>query len=253
MIGYLYEGLGNTFIITSNVEENKLSKIAFINCKANDVDGLINYNSQNNKMSIYNQDGSKALMCGNGISGLSYHLFKTNHQNKLIINTDVGIKEITLTSSSPFKCKVSLGRARIIKELSTLKAIRIENQEFPIQPIFLSTFHIVIMVDDINSNIIDKYAKKIYEYDLFKQKCNITFCQLVSYHTIKTKTYERGVGFTKSCGSGAASAAYICYLLYNLSSSITVIQEKGELSITIDHDVYLEGSANYIKEVSINE
>ena len=109
------------------------------------------------------------------------------------------------------------------------------------------------MVDKLNNKKIEKYAERLFNHPLFQNKCNITFCELIDYHHIKTLTYERGVGFTKSCATGAASASYISYLLYNMSNKINVIQEKGILNITIDNDIYLQGESSFIKEIDIND
>lgn len=250
---YIYQGLGNSFLIGEFEENTDLSNITKMYCSKYHLDGLINYQKENNKMQIYNQDGSKALMCGNGIRCLANYLYQKYQCEKVFsINTDAGIKNIEITSLIPFCCKVNLGRPHLIKELNQIKKIKIENEDIFFNSLFLSTFQILILVDNVNDFKIDSIAKKIYLHPLFKEKCNITFFEIVDYKTIKTRTYERGVGFSLSCATGASSAAYIGYLLYRLSKKITVIQPLGQLYVTIDNQIYLEGVSSFEKEVEID-
>lgn len=254
MKAYIYQGLGNSFLIGEFDKGLDLSDMAKQYCSKYHLDGLINYQKENNKMQIYNQDGSKALMCGNGIRCLANYLYQRYQINNVFsINTDAGIKNIEITSYTPFCCKVNLGRPHLIKELNQVKKIKVDHEEVFFNSLFLSTFQILILVDNVNDFKIDSLAEKIYLHPLFKEKCNITFYEIVDYKTIKTRTYERGVGFSLSCATGASSAAYIGYLLYKLSKKITVIQPLGKLSVTIDNQIYIEGVSSFEKEVEIND
>ena len=250
MKGYIYEGLGNSFVICQDKTNINATKI----CNENNVDGLIIYTQENNIMEMYNKDGSKALMCGNGIRCLVNYIYDHIKESNIYnIYTSVGIKNAKVISLIPFTTKINLGRPRLIKELNDVKSIKIDNETFFINALFLTNYQVVIMVDNIKDKKINLYAEKIYNHPLFKNKCNITFCELIDYHHIKTITYERGVGFTKSCATGASSGAYISYLLYNMSNKIDVIQEEGILNITIDNDIYLQGESSFIKEIDIDE
>ena len=253
MKGYLYEGLGNSFIICENIPNKNSEKIASL-CNENNTDGMIYYTKENNVMEIYNKDGSKALMCGNGIRCLTNYIYDFIYESNIYnISTSVGVKNSKVISLIPFTTKINLGRPRLIKELNEVKSIKIDDKTFYFNAIFLTTYHIVIMVDKISDKLINQYAEKIYNHPLFKNKCNVTFCELIDYHHIKTLTYERGVGFTKSCATGAAASSYISYLLYNMSNKIDVIQAQGTLKITIDNDIYLQGESSFIKEIDIDE
>ena len=249
MKGYIYSALGNSFIITNQIV-NKENIIKF--CEEQKVDGLIYYQKEENKMNIFNKDGSKASMCGNGIRTLAHHLSKKQNQSSFNINTDSGIKEIRIINHHPFSCQVNLGSPRLIKELYQLKSIEIRGKKIDINAIYLGNYHIVIIVDDINDLSYLERAKEIFVYEEFKGKCNINFCQIISYHSLKVKTYERGVGFTLSCGTGSAASCYIAHLLYNLSNRIEVISPLGKLKVLIEnHTVYLEGESHFEREISI--
>ena len=253
MKGYIYEGLGNSFLITEGIDTGNINQIVIRNCLKHQLDGLINYDKTNNKMEIYNKDGSKALMCGNGIRCLANYLYtKYKFPDEFEINTDSGVKIVKISNENPFECQISLGRPRLVKELNNLKKITIDGKDIHFNSIYISTFHIVIIVESIYDLNLDYLAPKIYKYPLFQEKCNITFCQLVNHNTIKTRTYERGVGFTLSCGTGAAAGGYISYLLYNLSNKINVIQPLGNIQVIISNNIEIKGPSNFIEEVEVD-
>ena len=251
MKGYIYQGLGNSFVIIKCNNSFSYKEMAIQLCSKYKLDGLITYDD-NLKMTIYNQDGSKALMCGNGIRCLTQHLYKENKKDYYLINTDIGIKKVEIRSVNPFISKVNLGNARLIKELNDIKKITIDGLDYYFNSLFLDNYHVIIMVDNIDDEKVINDAEKIFHHPLFKEKCNITFCQIITYNLIKTRTYERGVGFTLSCGTGSSSAAYISYLLYNLSKTITVIQPLGTLKVEISsNQIFLEGESEFVKEIDI--
>lgn len=252
MNGKIYEGLQNRFIITEE-KYTDYPLLAIRNCNEYNVDGLIHYDKENNKMTIYNKDGTKASMCGNGIRCLSNYLYFKNKEKKFSILTDDGNKQVEIINDKPFISKIYLGKPKLIKELNDIKYLDVDHILVPINAIYVSTFHIVIIVDDINDKKISLLGEKIFLHPLLKKQCNITFCQLCSYHTIKTRTYERGVGFTSSCATGCAAGSYITYLLYSLSNEITVKQKYGDIKVSIDNGIYISGESNYEKDIILYE
>lgn len=251
MKGYIYQGLGNSFAIIKCNTSFSYKELAIQLCNKYKLDGLITYDD-NFKMTIYNKDGSKALMCGNGIRCLVQHLYKENKKDCYLINTDIGIKKVEVKSINPFISKVNLGNPRLIKELNEIKKITIDSHDYFFNSLFLDNYHVIIMVDNIDDEKVINDTEKIFHHPLFKTKCNITFCQIITHNLIKTRTYERGVGFTLSCGTGSTSAAYISYLLYNLSKTINVIQPLGTLKVEISsNQIFLEGESEFVKEIDI--
>ena len=254
MKGFIYEGLGNSFIILNEQENINYHILSNRLSNMYNTDGLITYSKINNKMRIYNKDGSLASMCGNGLRCLIEYIYtKLSCKTITSINTDDGKKDIEIISLNPFISKINLGKPKLIEELKEIKSIKINNHNFVINPIFLSTYHIVIFTKKINKDEINEYIEQIYHYPNFKNKCNITFFEIINYKTIKSLTYERGVGFTKSCATGASASAYIAYLLHNLSSNIKVIQEEGELEVIINADIFLTGPSSFVKEINYDE
>lgn len=253
MKGSIYEGLGNTFLLCPGYEDIDYSALAERECPGYSCDGLIAFREENSRMEIYNKDGSRATMCGNGIRCLAQYLWDSGRkQDRYLINTDAGIRTLTVCSEHPFVSEVNLGSPKLIKELSETTSVEIERKHIYFNSLFLTTFQVIVMVDEISNPEIFAFGKKIFEHPLFQGKCNITFCELVDFKTIRTRTYERGVGFTLSCGTGAAGAAYICHLLYHLSDRIRVEVPTGEMIVTLRDQVYLQGPSSLIREVELD-
>jgi len=259
-----YEGLGNTFLITNEKQLDfvSLSKKLCDNYLGIGADGLIYIDTSNFSIEIYNKDGSIAPMCGNGIRCVSYYLLKHNYINSKIfeLNTKDNKKRIEIINFYPFIVNVEMGEASFDKEKTKVnidskiikKDLIINNKKYIITTLFMTTIHTVIIVDNID-NILDIEAKLISNHPMFKEKTNVDFVEIIDKNTIKQKTYERGVGWTKACGSGACASSYVCYKFYSLKRNIRVYMEYGHLDIEIKDKVYMQGSAKRIGEVIIEE
>lgn len=259
-----YEGLGNTFLITNekNDDFKTLSKKLCDNYLGIGADGLIYVNTNPLGVEIYNKDGSIAPMCGNGIRCVSYYLLKHNYINSKIfeINTLDNKKKIEILNFKPFVVNVEMGEVSFDKEKTKVdsnekiikKTLIINNKKYIITTLYLTTIHTVIVVDNLD-DILDIEGELISNHPLFKEKTNVDFVQIIDKNTIKQKTYERGVGWTKACGSGASASSFVVNKFYFLKRNIRVYMEYGYLDIEIKDKVYMIGSAKKIGEVIIEE
>jgi len=259
-----YEGLGNTFLITNEITSDfiTLTKRLCDNNLGIGADGLIYVNTNNFSVEIYNKDGSIAPMCGNGIRCVSYYLLKHNYINSKIfeINTLDNKKKIEIIKYHPFVVNVEMGEVSFdsnktkvnLNEKIIKKDLIINNKKYIITTLFLTTIHTVIVVDNLN-DILEYEGELISNHPLFLEKTNVNFVQIIDKSTIKQKTYERGVGWTKACGSGASASSYVVNQFYFLKKNIRVYMEYGYLDIEIKDKVYMKGSAKRIGEVIIEE
>ncbi len=259
-----YEGLGNTFLITNekNLDYKKLALKLCDNDLGIGADGLIYVNLNPLAIEIYNKDGSIAPMCGNGIRCVSYYLLKHNYINSKIfeIMTLDGLKKIEIMNYHPFIVNVEMGSVSFAKEKTQVsvdeliikKSLIINNKAYLITTLYLTTIHTVVVVDDID-NIPYSLGEEISNHPLFKEKTNVDFIEIVDKGTIKQKTYERGVGYTRACGSGASASSYVAHKFYFLRKNIRVYMDYGHLDIKIQDKVYMIGEANKIGEIIIEE
>ncbi len=241
---YKYQGLGNDFIIIEEEIEKKLIKKLCDRHFGIGADGLIVYNNVDNKpfMTFYNADGSSAKMCGNGIRCYASFL---DYKNKdfSVIKTLAGDKQIDKIGE--FDYKVCIGNAKVEFE----NKILFDN----IKVNFLNTGteHVAIIVDEKNFN-----EKKLLEYTnkivsnkkVFPNGTNVNVAKIVDEHNIEVLTYERGVGITLACGTGASACVYVAYKQGLVKAQSNVKLLGGNLIIQIEEngEIYMTGAAKKV-------
>lgn len=264
-----FHGLGNDFIIIDDRENNidSYSQLALSICNRNlgvGADGLIivkNSDSYDIKMKIYNRDGSEAPMCGNGIRCFAKYVFDNNiirKKNFIVetLNKPVGIKIINNNGREAI-ILVDMGKAHykgkgipIGDEKGFLnKDIIIRDKLFKISTIDLGNIHSVLFVDSLDEINIDEIGPIIEKHDLFPEKTNVNFCEIMDKRNIKLITWERGVGRTLACGTGASASGLIGSLLYGIEKELTIHNAVGNININIiDDSVYMIGPSKIICE-----
>lgn len=199
------------------------------------------------KMRIFNSDGSEAEMCGNGIRCFTQYVYKNNltQKHKLKIETKAGIikPEITETSGLTAKIKVNMGKPEFQPEKVPVKfskknsefvedlSIQIKNKTFNLNCVSMGNPHTVIFTNDLNQIELSTWGPKIETMDIFPNKTNVEFIEIINENKIKMKVWERGSGITLSCGTGACAAAVMGIRKKMLSAPIQVNLPGGELII----------------------
>ena len=265
-------GLGNDYILIDNrdekVSENKLGLLAQKLCRRRfsvGADGLLLlYNSTvaDVKMRIFNADGSEAEMCGNGIRCLAKYCYENNIANKreLRIETLAGIKNVwlevadgevravTVDMGSPIfereKIPV-LGEGKFVDE-----EIKVNNGVFKATCLSVGNPHCVIFVDDVEKFPVEYYGPKIENHPLFPRRINVEFVQILGKDLLKMRIWERGVGETLACGTGACAGVVAGSMLGKTDRECVVRLLGGELRIKYDEDnrIFMTGSAEIVYE-----
>lgn len=184
------------------------------------------------KVSIFNCDGSKAQACGNGSRCVAKLILE--ELNKSNITMEINHKLINAHHAED-KISVNMGKAKIIEQDILFK-------EAKGSLIDVSNLHIVTL-SDVNPQY---YGKIISQDSRFHDGVNVNFVQLVDKEIIKLQTWERGVGLSLSCGSGAC-ASFAFLLNKNLiKEEITVIQPGGSLNIKLNNndEIIMTGEAS---------
>ena len=249
MIYFVYEALGNKFIILNNrISMAKMKK--YINLE--NVDGLIYFKEHPLEMEIYNKDGTKATMCGNGLRCFLYH----GVLNKKLINSQYKIKvsktyiKTKILNMSPFYCCITLTPKASFPIKTTV--IFIKGKIVKIYTVLLGTLvHVLINDNEIAKSEIIKGIKKHFGN---KNTGNICFINILSSTKMEVIPFERGVGYTSSCGTGNAASYYVFYKLGYLEKEIKIINPGGEMKLSYNNNsITLFGSASLIKKGIINE
>lgn len=263
-----FQGTGNDFII---FDENKLntenySELAKRVCDRHfgiGADGMIivsKSNSADIRMKFYNADGSIATMCGNGIRCFSKFVYESNivKTKSFTVETLGGIMrpEVVMEDGKVNLVKVNMGKPKLSSDSLPIskddeyfinKDIIIGDKSFKISSLIMGTIHTVLFVDDFSEIDIAKLGQAIESNKLFPRKTNVNFCKIIDKNNIEVITWEKGVGITLACGTGAAASAVISRIVNNSDNKINVKVKGGNLLIEeIESEIFMTGTAKLI-------
>lgn len=238
-----YQGLGNDFIIIDeDISVEKIKKLCDRHFGIG-ADGLIinSFYKGLPYMKFFNADGSVAKMCGNGIRCYADYLNKKNIDFSKIY-TLAGIKEVT---------KVELGY-KVFMGSAVEEFLDKEYSQFELNSIYTGTSHCVIITDE-NIDTLTKVAPLIQKDKyLFSDSTNVNFVKVINDENIRVYTYERGVGITLACGTGAVASAYLTNKKNYTKSKVKVDLLGGSLYILIEEKgIYMIGEAKKVFEGEI--
>jgi diaminopimelate epimerase len=262
-------GLGNDFIVIDcrQREPANMSDLSKRLCNrrfgigADQMLLLLNSGDADFMMRIFNADGSEVEMCGNGMRCLAKYIWDRGFSEKdlLSIKTPAGVVR---PEKSGEMVKVDMGEPvlegrfipvrleGIIKDFT----LEIDGREFKITCVSMGNPHAVIAVDNLDSFDVKKYGELIENHELFPNRINVEFMEVIDSEAVKMRVWERGAGETMACGTGAAAVAVAANLKGLTGKRISVILHGGELGIEWNEDnhVYLTGPATEVFEGWIN-
>lgn len=254
---YKMHGCGNDFVVMDYVDDMDASLLAQKVCAAKTgvgADGLILVKKDPLEMIFYNRDGTRASMCGNGIRCFARYVYEKGYvqKKKFDVLTLAGIMQVEIVSLDSFSARVGMGTPSYQNGVMHLadnidsfgRLLTIESYRLTIYSMMMGTIHTVLFVDDMNSHLLT-LAKNISTHPLFKAMTNVDFVHVIDENNIEMKTYERGVGWTLACGTGACSAAVTAHRLGLVHSKVQVHLPKGNLEIEVDKKerVFMTGPA----------
>jgi len=114
--------------------------------------------------------------------------------------------------------------------------------------------HAVLVVDDVASAPVFELGSKLEQHPRFPNKANIGFMQIIDRNTIKLRVFERGVGETKACGTGACAAVVVGQQIGLLDTNVTTQLTGGNLAIQWQgpgHHLFMDGPAAHVYEGQI--
>lgn len=261
------QGCGNSFLIIfepklSFINWEFCSKLLLSNGFGIGADGFFIIrpaNSAHFSISMYNPDGSRMGMCGNGVRCAARFLEKQGLLAELgsTIRFDVEGREIIAEILKNCEVLVHMGSACFEPAVVPIKAdsemigaaFKLGTQEFFITALSLGNPHCVIFVDDLAAIDLHALGPLIERHELFPERTNVEFVERISPVKLSLKVWERGVGATLACGSGA-SAALVAGVKLGLCSAEAQVQlPGGTVSVRWCEDtnaVYLSGPARFI-------
>jgi len=246
-------GLGNDYIVIDN-RDGKLDgknpgKIAEKICRRRfsiGADGLLllcDSSVADVKMRIFNADGSEAEMCGNGIRCLAKYCFENSitRKTELRIETLAGIKTVWLNVEDGTVRSVTVDMGSPILERSQIpivgegrcidEELKVEEEKFRVTCLSVGNPHCVIFVDNVDAFPVEKFGPRIENHPVFPNRTNVEFSQMIGNNEMKIRVWERGVGETLACGTGACAAVVAANLAGKISGGCTVHLLGGDLKI----------------------
>ena len=214
------------------------------------------------EMDMYNSDGSRGAMCGNGIRCVAKYVYDYGLTDKtsITVNTASGIKylDLTIEDGKAVQIRVNMGapilepfKIPVIseKEIVLDEPILADGKEYRITAVSMGNPHAVTYIDDVKGLDIEKIGPQFEHHPIFPDRVNAEFVKVLDRHTVEMRVWERGAGETLACGTGACAVAVASILNGLTEDEVTVKLLGGDLKIYWDRKenlVYMTGPAEVV-------
>lgn len=224
------------------------------------------------EMEMYNADGSRAEMCGNGIRCVAKYVYDKGltTKKKIRIASAGQIKELKLAiqDKKVIFVKVNMGEpefragkigVRSAKERVIGRPITLFGEEYRMTCVSMGNPHAVLLAKEpeglaIEELALEKLGYALENHALFPNRTNVEFVRVIDRSTIKMRVWERGTGETLACGTGACAAAAACMVSGLTAEQVTVKLSGGDLEIFWDREqnrMFMTGPAEFVFEGEI--
>ena len=268
------QGIGNDYVYVNGFEEH-IDDPSALAAAVSDrhfgigSDGLILINPSRMadfEMEMYNADGSRGKMCGNGIRCVGKFVYDHGMTDRTVITVETlaGIKTLQLfpENGKVRKVRVNMGRPELKPDLIPVRweegKDRIAGERFEtagrvwdITCISMGNPHCVVPVDDPAAVPIEQIGPCFEHADLFPEQVNTEFIRVDDRSHVTMRVWERGSGETFACGTGACAVAAACVIRGWTDRNVTVSLRGGDLQIEWNEEedtVYMTGEAETVFE-----
>jgi diaminopimelate epimerase len=260
-------GLGNDFIVINNLNdvfnENSINIPKLANRHTGiGFDQLLIVESSERadidfKYRIFNADGQEVQQCGNGARCFALYVFEKKLTSIRKLNVETLNGDIQLIINDASSVTVNMGEPEFTPSKipanfdNRHKKYSINDTEMGV--LSMGNPHAVILANNIAHLEIDKTAKDIQNSGYFPEGVNVGFMQINSLTNISLRVFERGVGETQACGTGACAAVVFGVENNLLDNKVRVTLPGGDLDINYEKgsDVFMTGTAEFVFEGSI--
>jgi diaminopimelate epimerase len=261
------QGLGNDYVYVNCFKE-KIENPSEVAIKVSNrnfgvgSDGLIMINPSkvaDFEMEMYNADGSRGEMCGNGIRCVGKYVYDYGLTTKTSVSVETlgGIKylDFTVENGKVKLVKVDMGSPEFVPANIPIVAdgdsvidapILVDGQEYRMTGVSMGNPHTVVFIDDVQGLEIEKIGPKFENHERFPKRINTEFARVIDRNTVEMRVWERGSGETLACGTGACAVAVASILNGFTEDKVTVKLLGGDLEIEWDREVnkvYMTGPA----------
>ena len=216
------------------------------------------------KMRMFNADGSESEMCGNASRCIGKFVFETGLTKKhhITLETIAGIRTLSLSTQNDTVVSITVDMGEPVLDSKAIP-VSIPNRdvimmpvmtnygEYAITAVSMGNPHGVIFIKNLDEIDVANIGYELEHCDLFPQRANIEFAQILSPNKIKMRVWERGSGETLACGTGACAVIVAGALTGKCSRKATVHLLGGDLDIEWNEQnnhVYMTGPATTVFE-----
>ena len=262
---YKMDGLGNDFIIIDR-RENPINltkeKIIELGNRSNvGFDQIIFIDKEKESsfpIQIFNSDGGEVSACGNGSRCVAYLLSKNLNTKEIKLKTNnrflnakiVGNLEVELEMGKPLFSFEDIPLSKTVNpaDISLKINDKIFSNGFCVN---IGNPHIIFFVKNCFEHDLNKIGPQIENHDLFPEKTNVTFAQIVDEKNITVNVWERGAGLTKACGTAACATAVAAFKSRLINNEVDIKFKEGFLNIKIDKtdNIFMTGPVSKIKKI----
>lgn len=223
------------------------------------------------QMVMYNADGSRGEMCGNGIRCVAKYVYDygLTDKSRISVETLGGIKylDLTVENGKVRLVKVDMGEPHLAPEEIPIamdnkdvgkvidEEIAVDGRKYRMTGVSMGNPHTVVYMDDLKELEIEKIGPKFENHPRFPQRINTEFAHVLDEHTVEMRVWERGSGETLACGTGACAVAVASILNGLTKRKVTVKLLGGDLMIEWNEEnghVFMTGPAEVVFDGEID-
>ncbi len=270
------QGCGNDYIYVNGFtekipQEEKTELVRHISDRHFGIggDGVIFINSSAEadfEMEMYNADGSRAEMCGNGIRCVAKYVYDKGLTDKTDISViscgQIKYLQLFLKEGQVNTVRVNMGAPELRpdripvtvaeagmpleKERIVNAPIIVQGKEYKMTCVSMGNPHAVIFLEDVTNLEIEQIGPYFENHERFPKRINTEFVKVLDKKTVQMRVWERGTGETLACGTGCCATVVACILNGLTDEKVTVKLLGGEIEIEWDREanlVYMTGPA----------
>ncbi len=228
-------------------------------------DGLIFINPSEKadfEMEMYNADGSRSEMCGNGIRCVARYVHDHGLTQKTAFTVESGgalhdlelhmrdgkVDAVTVDMGAPI---LETEKIPVLLQPSPAVSVplKVGGKTYEVTCVSMGNPHCVVFTDDVEQLPLEKLGPLFEHHPAFPKRINTEFVQLLGSDTVRMRVWERGAGETMACGTGCCATAAACVLNGLTGPEVKVIVNGGEIFIRWDRDrdvIYMTGPAEEV-------
>ena len=200
---------------------------------------------------VFNYDGSEVEQCGNGVRCVAVLLATQNPQlREFVLASPAGPVQVRITGDT--SASVDMGAPQFD---DTTTSLRVQDADIDIGSVSMGNPHCVLAVAEVETADVAGLGPAIENHEQFPDRTNVGFMQVVDRSNIKLRVFERGVGETLACGTGACAAAALGVRRGLLDSDVVVHLPGGQLVVSwpgANASVWLSGDVKFINEGTVD-